>query len=404
MGFIATIISVLIIGDFAWWWRADRLLKKAGLGRAWRIALAVFSLVQVGGLALVLESRQHTPVLDVLLSRSLLSLVYLWHLMVLLPVLIVWLSVDLARGVVALARRMSGPKRPAATGPHQVSRREFFGTAAALAPAALSMVGAGVAVPQLNHFRVQRLELPLAGLPPALDGLTIAHVTDIHVGRFTHGPVLDEIVRTTNALDADLVLLTGDLINYALSDLPVALDLVKQLRSKHGLFMCEGNHDLIEDGEVFIQQTRAAGVSLLINQTAIVEIKGEPVQILGLPWGNPGAGASRAEQHGDAAIRASMQPLLAQRKSGAFPILLAHHPHAFDYAEEIPLTLAGHTHGGQIMFSEKTGFGPWMFRYWSGRYTAGARALVVSNGVGNWFPLRTHAPAEIIHLTLRSRA
>jgi predicted MPP superfamily phosphohydrolase len=98
-----------------------------------------------------------------------------------------------------------------------------------------------------------------------------------------------------------------------------------------------------------------------------------------------------------------MDVLLRQLRADAFPILLAHHPHAFDPAAAagIPLTLAGHTHGGQLMLTDTLGFGPAMFRYWSGEYRKGDNALVVSNGVGNWFPLRINAPAEIIHLTLR---
>ena len=93
----------------------------------------------------------------------------------------------------------------------------------------------------------------------------------------------------------------------------------------------------------------------------------------------------------------------ALRDPAAFPILLAHHPHAFDRAAELgfPLTLAGHTHGGQLMVTPEFGAGPAMFRYWSGLYQKAGRALVVSNGTGNWFPLRVNAPAEIIHLTLR---
>ncbi|HEY2107112.1 MAG TPA: hypothetical protein VGH29_15040, partial [Candidatus Binataceae bacterium] len=69
-------------------------------------------------------------------------------------------------------------------------------------------------------------------------------------------------------------------------------------------------------------------------------------------------------------------------------------------AASLPLTLSGHTHGGQLMWNERAGFGPALFRYWSGLYTRGASKLIVSNGVGNWFPLRTNAPAEIVHLTL----
>jgi hypothetical protein len=97
-----------------------------------------------------------------------------------------------------------------------------------------------------------------------------------------------------------------------------------------------------------------------------------------------------------------VQRLLAQREPEAFPILLAHHPHAFDAAAaaSLPLILSGHTHGGQLMLNEREGFGPALFRYWSGLYTRDNSKLIVSNGVGNWFPLRVNAPAEIIHLTL----
>jgi predicted MPP superfamily phosphohydrolase len=93
---------------------------------------------------------------------------------------------------------------------------------------------------------------------------------------------------------------------------------------------------------------------------------------------------------------------MSRGDTSAFTILLAHHPYAFNaaIAAGIPLTLAGHTHGGQLMLTPKIGFGPWLYRYWSGLYVEGKSQLVVSNGAGNWFPLRIGAPAEVIHLTL----
>ena len=139
----------------------------------------------------------------------------------------------------------------------------------------------------------------------------------------------------------------------------------------------------------------------MVNESATVEIRGVPVQLLGLRWGARDTHPHDAASRGDQAIEGSMRELLLQRQSGAFPILLAHHPHAFDYADDIPLTLAGHTHGGQLMVTPEIGFGPMLYRYWSGLYRKSDQALVVSNGTGNWFPLRTRAPAEIIHLTLR---
>jgi hypothetical protein len=114
------------------------------------------------------------------------------------------------------------------------------------------------------------------------------------------------------------------------------------------------------------------------------------VQILGVRW-NRVYGLPR-----DAAIADSTRAVLKQRQSDAFPILLARHPHAFDTAVEagVPLTLSGHTHGGQVMLDSQHGFGPWMFRYWSGLDQRGGSQLVVSNGVGNWFPLRVDAPRK----------
>src|SRR5690606_5613321 len=119
--------------------------------------------------------------------------------------------------------------------------------------------------------------------------------------------------------------------------------------------------------------------------------------------GGPLNPLERPDDYSEDAIAASMEELLRLRDPDAFPILLAHHPHAFDPAADagLPLVFAGHTHGGQLMVNANFGFGPAMFRYWSGIYRKENSTLVVSNGVGNWFPLRTAAPAEILHLTLR---
>ena len=146
---------------------------------------------------------------------------------------------------------------------------------------------------------------------------------------------------------------------------------------------------------------RNAGQRLLVNEATTMQIRGVPVQLLGLRWGARDIHPRHPDSRSDAAIQRSMEELLPMRDASAFPILLAHHPHAFDYAEDIPLTLTGHTHGGQLMVTPDLGCGPMLYRYWSGHYENADRSLVVSNGTGNWFPLRTRAPAEVIHLTLR---
>jgi predicted MPP superfamily phosphohydrolase len=144
---------------------------------------------------------------------------------------------------------------------------------------------------------------------------------------------------------------------------------------------------------------RAAGLPLLIDEAMTVTVRGERVQLLGTRWGESTGNRRRA---GDAAFTRSIDQLVQLRDPHAFPIVLAHHPHTFDPAAAagFPLVLSGHTHGGQLMLNSEVGFGPMFYRYWSGLYQKGASQLVVNNGIGNWFPLRINAPAEIIELTL----
>lgn len=381
MSFFTVLLSSFALGDVVWWALAQRRLR----ARAWQIAAGLFAFAQFGGLAIIIGGRWTGEGWGDALPRPIISAIYTWHLLILLP----WLGVAAVSGLVrGLRRVVVTPPRPASE--PCLSRREFLREAAVLAPALGALGGAGVGEWQLEQFRVRRLELPLPTLPPALDGLTIAHVTDVHVGRFTRAPVMERIVQQTNALEADLVLLTGDLLNYALADLPAAIDFVRGLRGRHGVFLCEGNHDLFESPVGFWRGVGRAGLPFLRGENAALSVRGARVQVFGLPW-----------THGDRAHAAALSAAARQREDGAFPILLAHHPHVFDHAENFPLTLAGHTHGGQLMLTENLGFGPWMFRYWSGLYRQAQRALVVSNGVGNWFPIRIGAPAEVVHLTLR---
>jgi predicted MPP superfamily phosphohydrolase len=274
-------------------------------------------------------------------------------------------------------------------------RQALFAAASVAVPPLLTGVGVTVGMRQLPHFRVRRIELALRSLPAELDGVTIAHVTDVHIGRFTRQHMLPAIADATNALKADLVLLTGDLIDLSLADLPAGIDFIRKLDPRSGLFMCEGNHDLIENPYAFESRVRQAGLPLLLDEAQELTLRGRTVQVLGATWGR-----------GDSAHVGAVSRMLRLRRPDAFQILLAHHPHAFDPAAAvgIPLTLAGHTHGGQLMLNERLGAGPVMFRYWSGAYRHDDAALVVSNGVGNWFPLRINAPAEIVHITLRSAA
>jgi len=294
------------------------------------------------------------------------------------------------------------PLSAAASPAPGLSRRAFLGTLAVLTPPLLTVPLSVYARSQLDVFRIRPMVLTLPSLPAALDGMTIALLADLHVGAFTLPNMLKEIVSATNSLKADLTLFAGDLINSDLCYLSQAFEMLRELRGP--LVLCEGNHDVGLDRAGFEHSVKSAGFCLLLDETVTHRVRGVPVQILGLRWGGPQNWQHRHDQRN---LFASVDSVLAQRDPAAFPILLAHHPHAWDHCRDIPLTLSGHTHGGQFMVDEQHGFGPLMFHYWSGLYTRPAdsmhpaQALVVSNGIGNWFPLRLRAPAEIVHITLK---
>ena len=406
MSFVLIIVTALLLLDLIWWRAAVRLLRRARWRTGALAAHTVFIALQLVGLVVVILSRRMDFPFE--LPRIGTAAVYVWHLLV-LPVLAPLILIGgVIVGLIALFKgtKREPPARqvhirPLSAGP-AMNRRGFLGTVAALTPPLLSLSLTGIAMRQLEDFRVRRLTIPIANLPSALDGATIAHVSDMHVGRFTTGEVLRTMIAAVNDLRADIILMTGDLINSSLDELPEAVAAVRQFSAPAGVYTIEGNHDLFDGREEFEQRVKASGLALLVNEIASVTLHGHPVDLLGLRWGAPGVTGARP-RYSDDGSRASLNQLVARRNPDAFPILLAHHPHAFDDAVDagIPLTLAGHTHGGQLMLNEETGFGPMMFHYWTGLYTRGDSHLVVSNGVGNWFPLRTSAPAEVIHITLQ---
>jgi uncharacterized protein len=384
------ILGLVIFGNAVWWTWADRKLRRLRGAHWWRFALALFNTFELSYLLFMLILPAQGRHAHAWLPAVVLALIYIWNLFVLPGTFFAILIIE---GVRALARwrrrRVSSATASQSSG---LTRRELLAAAAVTVPPLVLAGSVGYAMEQLGHFRTRRFQIPLANLPRELDGLTIAHVSDLHIGRFLRPRMLPGIITAVNELKTDLVVFTGDLIDLSLTDLQTGIDTMRKIDPRNGMFMVEGNHDLIEGPFDFEMGLRAAKLPLLLNESAIATVRGVPIQFLGTVW-------ARGEER----IRSVVDQVLPLRQSELFTILLAHHPHAFDPAADanIPLTLSGHTHGGQLMLNERLGAGPAMFRYWSGLYREHDSALVVSNGVGNWFPLRIGAPAELVHITLR---
>jgi len=273
-----------------------------------------------------------------------------------------------------------------------ISRRKFLYMAGYGAVPAVAL-GMGV------HGSITRSDLcvrpysiPIVGLPPELEGFTIAHVSDLHSGIFVGPDRLKVISDTTNDLKADLVTITGDIINREMTEFAAAIKAIKAIESRHGSYLCEGNHDLIPGPGIVMDACAENNLPMLAYESVILPIRGRRLILGGLPW-------MREHFEGHPELVTS---LFSARQEGDVRVLLAHHPHMLDIADSADLVLAGHTHGGQIMFGDHLGLGPVFFKYWSGLYQNGNTSMVVSNGCGDWFPCRIGAPAEIALLTLKT--
>jgi predicted MPP superfamily phosphohydrolase len=396
MPMIVLILSAIVAANLTWWRWADNRLRRIPAGRSWRSALAVLILGQLSYLSILVSPRVSHAV-QRWVPVPVVASTYLWSLLVLPLSLVV---IGLGKLFPFVRRKPAIATQNLVTG-SELNRRQMLGAVAVAIP---PMVTAGLvmrAVPQLSRFRIRTMHLTLPALPPALDGLRIAHISDLHVGRYTRPTQIPAMVNAVNRLKADLILFTGDLIDISLKDLPRGIAAMKQIDPRHGMAIIEGNHDLIESADEFDRQVRDAGLPLLVDEAMTVIVRNQKVQLLGTRWGESTGNRRRAD---DAAFAKSIGRLAQVRDPAAFPIVLAHHPHTFDPAAAagFPLVLSGHTHGGQLMLNSQTGFGPLFYRYWSGLYHKSSSRLVVNNGIGNWFPLRINAPAEIIEIVLHS--
>lgn len=244
--------------------------------------------------------------------------------------------------------------------------------------------------------------LVLPELPDALDGLKIAHISDLHIGHLITPAHLPRIVEMTAAIQGDIVAITGDFVDFTHDVLDDVIAALQKLSAPLGVWMVPGNHDYLEDGPALVKRFRQAGLNLLLNETRMLDHEGNRIALGGIDWCQ---GVAEMES----AVRTTATAMNGHGNTD-LRILLAHHPHAFDEAVRcgVHVTLSGHTHGGQVMLSNRRGrkgsigLGSLAFRYPQGLYQRGHHYLYVTSGVGSWFPLRVRCPAEVACLTLRS--
>jgi hypothetical protein len=278
-------------------------------------------------------------------------------------------------------------------------RRTFFARSTAAGVSLLAAcLGAISLRSALGSVRVRPLRVRLAKLPRAHDGLRIVQLTDVHVGPTIGRGFIEEIVGRTNALNPDIVAITGDLVDGSVSDLRDAVAPLANLRARHGVFFVTGNHEYFSDATGWMNELGRLGIRVLRNERVTIGQAGDAFDLAGIDDRSAG-------RFGGLTPEAALARALAGRDVRRELVLLAHQPRSLLDAAGfgVGLQLSGHTHGGQV----------WPFGYLvrlnqpfvAGLHRFADSQIYVSRGTGYWGPpMRLGAPAEITHITLESGA
>lgn len=280
-----------------------------------------------------------------------------------------------------------------------LGRREFL-QKAGLAGAALPFGVSLGNVPLTYDFRVERREITLPHWPPALDGLRVVHLSDIHVGGAMNLHRLMRVAELTNECRPDLVLHTGDFLTHRSGDFDEPLyAALSRIEAPYGHWACLGNHDY-EDPERLARRLSGSGVTVLRNRTVRIPVRGQDLEIAGLDF-----------VFGPRRRSAAYRRILTGwgERAGRPRILLNHDPTAFD---ELPpdcadIVLSGHTHGGHVGVQLDSHRAITVVGLAGlpdqGLFTRGDMRLYVTRCVGFYgYPMRLGIPPEIAVLTLRA--
>ncbi len=239
---------------------------------------------------------------------------------------------------------------------------------------------------------VRDVDLRIQDLPPALEGFTIAQLSDLHVGPILKKGWLEEVVNKTNALDPDVIAITGDYVDGRVDEIGEELAPLADLKAKYGVFGVTGNHEYYWNAQEWTEALKNLNIRMLNNEHHALDIDGSGFVIAGIPdlaaerFGLPGPDLSAAFRDAPEGVR----------------LLLSHQPKIFREAmKETDIQISGHTHGG-IMFFLQPLVARFNAGYVAGPYAEDNKILYVNPGTGLWngFSCRVGVPAEITRFIL----
>ena len=250
---------------------------------------------------------------------------------------------------------------------------------------------------------INRFDLPVTGLDQRLDGRTIVQISDIHLGTYMPAERVERYVERVNALEPDLIVITGD-ITDGLAHAPETFRALGGLRGRYGVLAVLGNHDVYTGADEVEAALRTyTEFTVLRDQTTTVEIDGGRLAVVGLD----DRGLDWARGLPECAV---LERLWAELPDELPSLVLTHRPDLFGHAARLgaTLVLAGHTHGGQLAIPWRRGraatFARFMTRFPRGTYRHGDSVLHVNLGLGvTGQPVRVGTPREITAITLRTQ-
>jgi predicted MPP superfamily phosphohydrolase len=276
-----------------------------------------------------------------------------------------------------------------------LSKRNFIKTIVGFtALATLGFVSVRGAIESFNlTIKKVLIKLPLSHAN--LQGLSIVQISDVHLGPTLKKDFINEIINKTNSLDADLIVITGDLVDGSVRYLKNELNLFSQLKSKQGVYYITGNHEYYWNAEEWIQWAKEIGFNVLLNENVNLNYNGISFSLAGVT----DLSTRKFNENNPCDLKKASEKLVPNQ----YKILLSHQPKLAPEAAEYGyhLQLSGHTHGGQ-------GY-PWNFvvklfqPYINGLYNIGKMQLYVTQGAGFWGPPnRFLLPPQIDHIIFQA--
>lgn len=369
--------------------------------------------VGLGGLLLMIYAtlfvynffglKYHPSPTHLTLSAALLQAPFQWWALSSLAgfgmVAIFWLgdrAVRLVRGVYAKAAASVGNSRlPALT---SLSRRRFLERAAittSTLPFAACAYGLTLG---RTEIETTRKRIRLARLPRAFDGFRVAQLSDLHIGPFMSASQIRNVVRMTNEYKPDLVLLTGDYVIWDPRTQGAVVDALSELQAPYGVFGCLGNHELWSGCEGSITRLFARrNIRILRQESWPVQSGGEILNLIGVDYQS----VRHFGPHPEGVVNEYLKGVEPLILPGTANLLLSHNPNTFDRAAQlgIDLSLAGHTHGGQVtleFINKNLSPSRLITAYVRGWFEKKGCQLYVNRGIGTiGVPIRFDAPPEI---------